>query len=301
MHELTVLHFRKNRTCRICTKRSNFVINIFDGPSESGLSNVDVVSHYTGLPVRRGDSLPETVCSLCLVDARIAFRSKSSSRESDQLDIQAMEENLEKLGADIMKEVTGFCEERPIKKDVLEIRENEVKKEPLEDAECISPDYSGTTPLQHRVKEEPIEDKFLSGEQIDSKTTFHCDSALDTHLQTHESFPTKHTSSTQSPLKGMPPYKCQKRSPPKVFFRCSFCMMCFKQQSDLDLHMLGHSGERFTCTVCSESFAFENDLKRHMRSHNTNLIKCPKCPRLFQHKTGLKNHVLKHGFKFLTP
>ncbi|XP_026835346.1 zinc finger protein Xfin-like isoform X2 [Drosophila erecta] len=309
---LTVFHFRKNRTCRICTKRSNFVINIFDGPSESGLSNVDVVSHYTGLDVQRGDSLPETVCSLCLVDARIAFRSKPSCPESDQLDIRATEDNLDELGANTEKEIlkiAELCDESAIKKEALEIPEYQVKQERLEDSECILPDYSRTTPFQ--IKEEQIECELLHDEvsssysntlydevirQTDSKTTFLGDS------RTHESFSARNTLTSQGmPHKADTSFKYQKRSARKIFFRCSFCMKCFKQQSDLDLHMLSHSGERFSCSVCSESFAFNNDLQRHMRTHNTNLIKCPKCPRLFQHKTGLKNHLLKHGFKFHSP
>ncbi|XP_020810478.1 uncharacterized protein LOC110185813 isoform X2 [Drosophila serrata] len=72
--------------CRLCLLGSNDMLNIIDGSPESGVSIANIVAQYTGCEVKRGDSLPETICSLCLQDARnwsqLACQKKNADPDS---------------------------------------------------------------------------------------------------------------------------------------------------------------------------------------------------------------------------
>jgi len=88
---------------------------------------------------------------------------------------------------------------------------------------------------------------------------------------------------------------------PPAYFRCSFCMKFFQQQSELDLHMLDHSGGRFDCNFCSKSFTVENDFKHHRQLYhfldakNDEPYQCPDCPKSYKRWGPFQNHRKVHG------
>ncbi|XP_017063216.1 zinc finger protein 808-like [Drosophila eugracilis] len=296
-------------TCRICWFSFSTMINIFDGPSEVGFSNVDVISHYTGKEVKRGDAFPETVCSLCMVDARIAFRARLSCEESNQCEIKPKEEDIgevfeisEFFDEDIEEETfkgqiieEGFEEGACILPD-CDMEESKIDEEiPVKNEKIGEEEYSldGTQSMHVQIKNEPIEEEEyqvssncdVTNEPI--KTEILDDGALtspieqcneetktnllESHMQTHKKgwFKCSICPKTFSLKNSLIRHRKMHEGGP---LNCSECSMTFNNRSQFSQHMRTHS---FTCLICSESFAVNSDLKQHMQTHNDFLFKEP--------------------------
>lgn len=64
---------------------------------------------------------------------------------------------------------------------------------------------------------------------------------------------------------------------------CTFCNKAFNSQSNLQIHMRTHTGDRpYICEVCKKGFAQSCNLVNHMRVHTGEKpFKCPHCDRAF--------------------
>ncbi|KAH9519648.1 hypothetical protein Btru_003242 [Bulinus truncatus] len=104
-------------------------------------------------------------------------------------------------------------------------------------------------------------------------------------------------------------------------FVCDQCPMSYLRKSNLDRHMLTHTGEKpYACNICTKSFrsngmlrkhllthtqerpyqcetcgkrcSLRSNLNIHMRIHNINwLYSCTLCPQGFNHKNSLRYHM----------
>lgn len=84
----------------------------------------------------------------------------------------------------------------------------------------------------------------------------------------------------------------------KAEYQCEVCNKTFKQNVQLQKHMLTHSGSRpFQCYVCGKSFRQRASLQKHYSVHNngTNSFVCQTCNRLFVSQTNLQRHMLVHA------
>ncbi|XP_016955057.1 zinc finger protein 271 [Drosophila biarmipes] len=324
---------RKER-CRVCLKEFYNAINIFDNRPDV----LDAIAHYSGQEVSRGDSFPEFVCRLCLADA-IAFQAKEPLEESNPAEGVVYEicEFLDKDEVPEQNSAEEFFEivEYPDENEELEDGECIVQDTEVEESAAYEGDEADldcTEPSHKRRKDLPIENEVFqeSTSYGDSPNEYDlCEDEVGTEPngQPQATLEPPSFSPRQAPLSdGSTQEKgelircpdCPKTfkrqlhflkhsaiharsyTAPK-FFRCSFCLKFFQQQSELELHKIGHSGEKFRCNKCSKSFTSENDFKHHRQifhfpdSRNDEPFKCPHCPKTYKTWGHFQNHRKGHG------
>ncbi|KAI8129087.1 Zinc finger protein 197 [Lucilia cuprina] len=79
-------------------------------------------------------------------------------------------------------------------------------------------------------------------------------------------------------------------------FKCDLCERSFYRPCDVQAHRRSHTGEKpFKCTICEKPFARSNKLKIHMRTHsNERPYKCDQCEKAFKHSKDLNIHKRIH-------
>ena len=83
--------------------------------------------------------------------------------------------------------------------------------------------------------------------------------------------------------------------PSKELIHCKICGKLFKYPSDLQRHMMYHTGERpYVCPVCNKGFTRKQTLIYHVRTHDQSPYKCDTCGKHFKMRCGLIAHMKKH-------
>ncbi|XP_077340663.1 uncharacterized protein LOC143984248 isoform X3 [Lithobates pipiens] len=77
---------------------------------------------------------------------------------------------------------------------------------------------------------------------------------------------------------------------------CADCGECFREQNDLDEHILHHNEEKLkVCPVCGHFFNNESALENHMKLHNVEASwECSECGKSFGTKSRLDRHKNIH-------
>lgn len=78
---------------------------------------------------------------------------------------------------------------------------------------------------------------------------------------------------------------------------CRICLQMFNSETDLDTHMLTHSGKyRFECSQCSKGFDYRTSFVRHARIHSGEKpFQCEHCHKTFREKDYLIAHKRNHS------
>ena len=79
-------------------------------------------------------------------------------------------------------------------------------------------------------------------------------------------------------------------------FECPICDKRFQWQSQWDIHLRSHTGEKpFKCSECGMRFGKKSNLDTHTRVHTkTKPYQCSKCGVTFRHKNNLNTHMRVH-------
>nr|CAD2168698.1 unnamed protein product [Meloidogyne enterolobii] len=80
--------------------------------------------------------------------------------------------------------------------------------------------------------------------------------------------------------------------------QCKYCTKSFKRNTDLQRHLLTHTGERpFTCSKCYFSFRTKQTLETHSKIHlnfTKEQYQCSFCQKYFLSRSSLKLHLRIH-------
>ncbi|CAK5092645.1 unnamed protein product [Meloidogyne enterolobii] len=80
--------------------------------------------------------------------------------------------------------------------------------------------------------------------------------------------------------------------------QCKYCTKSFKRNTDLQRHLLTHTGERpFTCSKCYFSFRTKQTLETHSKTHlnfTKEQYQCSFCQKYFLSRSSLKLHLRIH-------
>uniref|UniRef100_A0A8C6U9R0 C2H2-type domain-containing protein n=1 Tax=Neogobius melanostomus TaxID=47308 RepID=A0A8C6U9R0_9GOBI len=80
------------------------------------------------------------------------------------------------------------------------------------------------------------------------------------------------------------------------FKLCDICGIYFGRKSQLERHMMVHTGVKpYKCSVCGRGFNQDGHLRSHMRMHTGEKpYACPHCDKAFNHNVSLKSHVQRY-------
>ncbi|XP_070074929.1 zinc finger protein Paris-like [Drosophila takahashii] len=313
--------------CRICLKKSCYPINIFDSPSYGVLTTADVISRYTGSEVRRGDSLPENVCSMCLAEAIASQANRSKERQVGE------------ISEFIVR--NAALEDPPLDEEVFVISDYPVDEEETEEGDGILLESEAEVSpgieefqiieLEEEVKREPNGNEAYSNicspncqvneedegqmvpcscqtsltselsslqEDTDMDVLYQCPFCpktykkrgfLKKHVDNHPPIVSKKKSVSQNVLPSpMVSWTYNGNDP----FKCADCPRTFRLQSHLMSHRCVH--EKHRCSVCLKTFKTHSELSLHMQDHDGPTFQCSICSQSFKFENDLKRHKRKH-------
>lgn len=273
--------------CRVCMLSSGAMLNIFDGSEESVVSTVDIVSQFMGFEVRRGDTFPETICPLCLQDARSAFDRKQAINEHHKLETQVKEE--ESAGEDLLEEEVcriSDCErETPSSAENDHLHKIAVKQEE-NDEDLPQSSHQMHSHIDFKVKNERIEEDPLEEGTYEGQTE---ESNSDEDSNAFD-YVVKEEEEEDEEENG------EDNSDSKQSFKCPHCSSSYTRKSSLNAHIRTHTGERpYRCSHCPQSFTVKRQLHDHIRIHTGERpYKCKQCEKSFRKRTDLRLHARTH-------
>ncbi|KAH8242048.1 hypothetical protein KR038_012135, partial [Drosophila bunnanda] len=315
--------------CRVCLKKSKYMVNVFDDTPEQGVSIADLLSHSTGLKIFKGDSHPETICPPCLQDAKNAFEIKQKHSRSHQF-FQQLEQNpkavvdltAEESSVQVKNEsIDSLLEESAPQMEYFQIDEflsEELDHEPME--EYNSNEIMNEEPpeecVQYQVMNEPIEDESLEedaagslGYEIDpsylrkpsNDTNDNGNRPIFLTLNVGSNSSAFQCSSCPRLFPTESQLKLHEYRHKKPTYKCPYCKMAFIYQSLLQQHVRKHTGERpFKCSQCQEDFTTQQQYTIHFKSHpKIPLFKCSHCELVFKSLDELEEHIKRDTKKQL--
>ncbi|KAH8353336.1 hypothetical protein KR084_010336 [Drosophila pseudotakahashii] len=279
--------------CRVCMLNSQDMINIFDGAPESGISIVEIISHYTGLEVKRGDSFPETICPMCLQDGRDSYGIVGSFDECHQLLNTPVKQERGTLEAVLLEE-----------EEVNQILHCQVKQEFLEEdlleevvceiSDCRSEQSYSTQEIGYPVKKQKSTGESES-QQFYGHSSDNIDVDDDEDFGTDER-PFKCPSCQESFRREWSLQVHERTHVGRWPFKCDYCPKSCRTAGDLRLHNRIHTGERpFKCDYCEKAFRERQGLKVHIRVHTGERpYKCDYCDKTYKERKSLRVHIRNH-------
>ncbi|XP_043064344.1 zinc finger protein 436-like [Drosophila ficusphila] len=266
----------EDEVCRVCLQQEGDMINIFDSTQDQEISIAEMIAHWSGYQVKKGDMLPETICPTCLEDARATFGPNQNIEKDEIYEISDSQDSISDQGTKINLEIID-------KGNLNMTEEYEVKNEPIEDEVFVQAVCKTIGNMIDPSIE--TEDQDLFDEQICKIEVNETDL---TDLETRPSLPNPNL-----------PSRSKRR------YKCSLCPKSFTDASKFSQHILTHSGDdeddgqkssssetdigssSYEENVCSSASEKKSNVKRRS--------KCSHCQKTFPTVTLLKKHVLTHS------
>ncbi|XP_044251025.2 zinc finger protein 678-like [Drosophila takahashii] len=271
--------------CRVCLGNYDNMVNIFEGTQESGPSIPDMIALWSGYQVRKGDSFPESICSICLEDARNAFEIQKSSKAGLQFLCQVTKRE------HVEEEVSSATQNLsyPVKDTTLaEPESNELNELPVQfyffedeilvseseqsDGQFVEEMYQSKAPIQD---DEVYE---ISGDETEQS---------DCQIEDSQDIDSNHNNQKTDD---------NTNSGNDKSLVCPYCQKIYQRKWNLKLHIRTHSGERpYKCSQCTKSFTRSCYLISHMADHTGELpFKCRYCPRAYRFRSSCSRHMQRH-------
>lgn len=288
--------------CRVCMLRSGGMFNIFDGTSESGVSIAELVAQYTGFQVKRGDSFPETICPLCLQDARKRLEeTQSSEKHHQQVHTQVKQEFLEIEDCKIVipecqiKEELSDPGEELLKEQVCEVTDSETETSSSEEESYHQLDFqvkheNDDNDSRHRQQIYPQFDAIVKTERAEEEEDgISEDQSEESNSDQHSDFLVKEEEQEES----VDADEDNDNQP----FKCPYCPNRYSRKANLNIHIRTHTGFMpYHCALCPKAFNTKRGLNEHFRIHTGERPhNCPQCGKAFRTRVGMRHHELTHS------
>uniref|UniRef100_A0A1B0A1E4 Protein krueppel n=1 Tax=Glossina pallidipes TaxID=7398 RepID=A0A1B0A1E4_GLOPL len=96
-------------------------------------------------------------------------------------------------------------------------------------------------------------------------------------------------------FKGHSQLSAHKRLHKERRFKCANCDKSYPRQTDLNIHMRSHTGDRpYGCHICDKRFPVKVRLTYHLQRHQGVRHHCPYCDVVYENRNQLKSHLFKH-------
>uniref|UniRef100_A0A1A9WHQ6 Protein krueppel n=1 Tax=Glossina brevipalpis TaxID=37001 RepID=A0A1A9WHQ6_9MUSC len=96
-------------------------------------------------------------------------------------------------------------------------------------------------------------------------------------------------------FKGHSQLSAHKRLHKERLFKCKNCDKSYPRQTDLNIHMRSHTGDRpYVCHICDKRFPMKVRLTYHLQRHQGVRHPCPYCDIVYENRNQLKSHLFKH-------
>ncbi|KAH8298337.1 hypothetical protein KR018_006059 [Drosophila ironensis] len=313
------------KICRVCLQSSSGrMVNIFTRKPDAETLVSEMIARCTGCEIKRGDNLPDSICSPCLRSAQDAFETIKTLERSNKFYCQARDVGFEEALCEWLEEEDWDIPDSNPGSDWAHSEGASIASEakaPGETAEISSPDQVENLRISHdEAASEPIKSDtenapLMTRRRRNSRTEgpYRCaecsrfyksKTSLSLHIRMHTGdrpFKCKICSKTFK-LKGTYDIHLRTHSGERPY-KCSHCSKSFTQLCVLVSHKRIHTGERpYTCSKCPKSFVKISDLHRHVRTHDgIRPHKCTHCSKSFARNSHLRGHLLRMHLKELPP
>ncbi|XP_026836236.1 zinc finger protein 883 [Drosophila erecta] len=304
----------EDAVCRVCLQQEGDMINIFDGTLYPEISIADMITRWCGYQVAKGDCLPESICSTCLEDARVAFGFIPKFEEEQIYKIKCEKSRIENEPVDdaLFLEAVGKASNDPFEEGICRIELDEVNQSSLPNYISTTLDLH-TTPiipdlpsrgglrfkcsmctksfaeasqfsqhiLTHSGDDDGSQESKFSGSDFSNseQDNYEEDDYDPPSAQTHQD-KRRHKSSNPSRTHFKPHSLNQAEIEPKANLHPS--------QPYSTTYM------PYKCNYCPKYLKDKDSYRLHIQSHGKR-YKCSQCPKTFAYAKQHKEHILSHA------
>uniref|UniRef100_A0A1A9ZQ57 C2H2-type domain-containing protein n=1 Tax=Glossina pallidipes TaxID=7398 RepID=A0A1A9ZQ57_GLOPL len=173
---------------------------------------------------------------------------------------------------------------------------NDLMEENLEGDVSLHSSHSGISSSDHREtyqqKDKQLPLELVNNNKLDKRESFvQCD------LLGHKKadYPAYICKICGNTFKGHSQLSAHKRLHKERRFKCANCDKSYPRQTDLNIHMHSHTGDRpYVCHICDKRFPVKVRLTYHLQRHQGVRHSCPYCDVVYENRNQLKSNLFKH-------
>lgn len=260
-----------SKMCRICTKISENVENIFEN-EKNGKTLADKILLCTQIHIEKQDNRPSKICSRCFDELERVYEFRKLVEKSEYCFLEMV----------LSMSHTNSCDEE----NISDYGAIEVKMEEYSDNKQTEQISSiDVYDLDQVFKEEPLEPSIVSPNSLENRR-------LNKRNEKTRKIQKRHQKSIRSK-------KCTKDIITPKVFECYKCREKFTSFWKTSTHLKQHDAqEKYKCIVCGSKFVSWEEYNRHLCQGSS--IQCSYCNETFFATAQLLEHLEKtHNEKTL--